>query len=252
MTNSIFHNKSTPWLLFVILITSFTFEAKSQQLSVKQKDDIYLSSSWKDFWKKFEMSQPRLEVSIQSSVEKTTTSQYTSPFIYSANHDAAFPIGFKVGTSWDIQYKKKTNWSVSTYINYLSSSVKQDVSQALLPFVGDYYTYPLKNPTWYLGSKLLFKKSLFTPIDNHAKLNWVIGPGIDIQISPQNMDQSQYKKANYYFISGNTGLELSNKKQQNIGLYYQYGSNGLSRKINTRLISWQFSLIIPLKKKNEL
>lgn len=223
--------------------------AQNQALSIQQKDEIYLSNAWQNFWKRFELNPTQLEVSLQYSVEKMNTENYRSPYIYNSKYDEAFPIGFKIGTSWEIYYKKKNTWRVMANVNYLSSAIKQSSPIHLSPLIGNFYAYPFKNPTWYVGFQMLHKKTLYSNLSYPISIHWVLGPGIDIQISPQNIDQQQYKKANYYFLSAHTGLELSNKKKQSIGLYYQMGRNGFNNKIETRLSSWQFGLIIPLQQK---
>lgn len=223
--------------------------AQVQTLTIKEKDALYLSNPWQEFWRKFEVKHRFVQVAVQYSIEKTSTKQYQSPFIYSSKYDEAFPIGFKIGASWDIQYKKKTNWRTNAYLNYLSSSIKQVSAQSLPPLIGTYYAYPFKNPTWYLGLQLLYKKSMYTSNRSKIHIDWMIGPGIDLQISPQNIDQQQYKKSNYYLLTGNTGIEISNKKAQTIGMHYQYGSNAFNSSIKSTLTAWQLSLLIPLQQQ---
>ena len=239
--------KSIPVFLILSFGPCAVSNAQVQTLTLKEKDALYLSNPWKAFWRKFDVKHPSVQVAVQYSIEKTSTKQYQSPFIYSSKFDEAFPIGFKIGASWDIQYKKKKNWRANVYLNYLSSSLRQVSAQSLPPLIGTYYAYPFKNPTWYLGMQLLYKKSLYNSKTSKMQIDWVVGPGIDLQISPQNIDQQQYKKANYYILTGNTGINISNKKSQTIGLHYQYGSNAFNSSIKSTLTAWQLSVLIPLQ-----
>lgn len=236
-----------PYCFIVVVFLGFTNTTSAQELTVQQKDSIYLASTWKDFWKKFNVAHSFVQITAQHSIETIDTKQYTSPFMYSSNYDEAFPIGFKIGASWDILYNKKTAWRTSTYMSYLSSKTKQLKGHSFPPLIGDYYTYPFKNSCWYLGFQLLYKQSLWSGNNSGLSVDWLLGPGIDIQISPQNMDQQQYKQANYYLMTGNTGFELSNKKANRIGVYYQYGYNAPNSLIKTTLSAWQLSLFIPLQ-----
>lgn len=241
--------KSIPVLLILTLGIYAVSNAQVQTLSIKEKDALYLSHPWKAFWRKFELQHHFVQVSAQHSIEKISTKQYQSPFIYSSKYDEAFPIGFKIGASWDIQYKKKTNWRTNAYFNYLSSTIKQLSTQNLPPLIETYYAYPFKNPTWYFGMQVLFKKAIYTSKSSKMQIDWMMGPGIDLQISAQNIDQKQYKKANYYILTGSSGIEVSNKKTQTIGIHYQYGTNALKSSIKSTLTAWQLSLLIPLQQQ---
>lgn len=241
--------QSSFYLLLICLGLSATSYAQNQPLSVQQKDAIYLSSSWKNIWEKFQVKNTYTQISLQYSTEKMNTSNYQSSFIYPSKYEQAFPLGVKIGTSWDFMYNQKSNWTLNTHVNYLSSKLKQDQSIQLAPLIGNYYTYPFKSPSWYVGMQLLYKLPVYKFENKMGAILWAIGPGIDIQISPQNIDQLQYKKANYYFITGNTGLEYEVQHKKIMGLYYQYGTNAINSQIKVQLAAWQLSLFIPLHQK---
>ena len=237
-------------ILFIFIFYFGLFIISNAQVKIlteKEKDAIYLSNSWKDFWKKFELKHQFIQIGAQYSTESTSLKKYQSPFLYDSKNEKAFPIGFKFGARIDFQYKKKTNWSSNIYLNYLSSSIQESTTIDLPPLIDQFYAYPTKNPTWYLGLQLLYKKSILKSKNNITTINWIIGPGFDLQISPQNIDQKQYKRANYYLLSGITGFELTNLKRQSIGFQYQYGINALNSIIESKFSSWQCILSIPIQ-----
>jgi hypothetical protein len=237
-------------LLLICLGLSATNYAQNQPLSVQQKDAMYLSSNWKDLWKKWQLKRTYVQMSLQYSVENTNTTKYQSPFIYPSKYEQAFPLGAKMGASWDFMYNQKSNWTLSTHVNYLSSKTKQAQTIQLSPLIETYYAFPFKSSSWFAGIQLLYKMPLFKTNNEIGTIYWAIGPGFDLQISPQNIDQQQYKKANYYFITGNTGLEYSLQNRKWMGLYYQYGNNAIKSQIKTQLAAWQISLFIPIQKKS--
>ncbi|MEY3538980.1 MAG: hypothetical protein RL188_397 [Bacteroidota bacterium] len=242
--------KSSIYLLLICFGLSSINKVSSQGLSVQEKDALYLSNPWKDIWEKIHIKKTYLQVGLQYSIEKVNTTAYQSPFIYASNYDEAFPIGVKIGASWDITYNKQNLWSIHTYLNYQSSKIKQIDTEKFSPLISNYYAYPIKNASWYAGMQLFYKIPLFNSNNEMARIHWLIGPGFDFQISPQNIDQKQYKKANYYFLTGNTGFEYLVQHKKRIGFYYQFGRNTLNSQIKAQLAAWQFNFFIPIEKKS--
>jgi hypothetical protein len=246
-----------------ILISINTNILSAQDLTLKQKDSIYLLNQIKEpvgknkksFAKTFKSLKNFLGNdfyllgSLDFTKQNINDKGITNPlnYLYNSVNSNSFKPGYSGGYRVDRVYKQKHAYSLIFAINRITTGNNYLNKYNSSPFVEDFTHFKADNDFTTISIAAHYKKLLSIGDMKKYKFYAVAGPSVDYKISKISKENLVDGSSNRALINADLGAEFNNDDYYIIFAHYKLGTNLYKSDLPVQLNRFEIGMTIKAK-----
>jgi hypothetical protein len=247
-------------IFIFVALTSITTIVSAQELTMKQKDSMFLVHPGQERVLKFKKSIAKAFVdfvgndvslfgSLVLSKQNINDNGITAPinYLYQSVNSNTYKPGYSGGFRIDGIYKEKHRYSLSFAVNRIAAGANYEHKQTLSPFIEDFTHFKADNNFTTLSIAAHYKVLL--PVNDMGKYKFyaVAGPSMDYKISNLSNDNLINGAGNRAIINGDFGAEFDNKGYYLLFAHYRLGVNMTNSTVPVQLNRFEIGMSIKAK-----